>query len=134
MTNRVFLLEEPRQHHDFSDTRRWGELVILFPATRRRPSIFQQNNFIAQVIEALEDAGFDPATDHILMAGSMWTNALVVAAVLTRWLKVPCLTYASHSETYLSKMIDTNEILDTLTKGQRERPTRQPAAPREATN
>ena len=64
---KVIVIEPPNK--DISKARQFGELVCLFPAGDRRPSIFETTEFVNAMRLRLLDVDFDPKHDYLLAVG-----------------------------------------------------------------
>lgn len=79
---RLVVLLEPTSV-DASAAAEHGRVVTLFGSTRERPPVFS-GGFCAAVLARLEEAGFDPDRDALVLAGSTVALARSIGAMLHR--------------------------------------------------
>jgi len=100
--SRVFVYEIPRTM-DMKTAEGFGAVTPIVTRDRRRPSVFNPNDFSDFVVDELSVAKFDPATDFICVAGQLIGNVLLVAAAVSAYSNVKLLIWDASSEEYKSR-------------------------------
>lgn len=90
---RCFIIEPTEL--DVNKASRFGELVTLFPANRWRPSVFEPA-FADAVVGRLNEEGFDPKVDYVVLTGKQLTLVVAVANVGAAFGPFNVLAYNAH--------------------------------------
>lgn len=106
---RLFMLEQPnRRSIDLSSLDSYGTLIELFDHTVRRPSIFEPDAYIEEVIIRLKANSFS-ADDAFVLAGAHTPCALALAA-LTLYFEGDTYNVAMYDSTQSKYVIKTVDL------------------------
>jgi hypothetical protein len=134
MTPKVMLVEESvGRQWNLSAAEMYGHVVTVCPPGERRPSLFTLAEYGAHVIRRLRQLGFSPASDHLLMTGTVLGVSAAFAAAALEWPEFNVLLYNSATEVYVSKRIkradfaaDAAELAAELKRKETENETSRP--------
>lgn len=76
MSSRNFVIERTR-----FDTGSIDNITYIFDGTVRRPSIFKPENYSEAVLSRLDELGFDPEKDSIVIVGPIVNNCLFMLSL-----------------------------------------------------
>jgi hypothetical protein len=98
MTSKVFCVEEVK--HDIRGAQEFGDIIYLFDAAERRPSIFTPE-YGEEVLRRLVENGFDKHQDLILLAGNVIVLVTTVAKLAGQFGYCNVLAFDSQIRSYV---------------------------------
>jgi hypothetical protein len=125
--SRAIFLEPPRSDVDVSTVRKYGQIVYLFAPAKRgrggapegsvtmrpnRPSTLHFEAYLSMTLESLENVGYDPMIDFIVITGQQLALCLTFAGLALRYGKFRCLVFSAHEDTYAEKEFDPRWVLE----------------------
>lgn len=84
---------------DLSDAKRFGRLECLFPHKKSRVSMFS-HALSADIDKALDDVGFVPARDYILVAGHQGILSMIIGVAAARYGHLNLLVFNAIARVY----------------------------------
>jgi hypothetical protein len=84
----------------------FGEIFYLFPPSIRRAAIFDFRQFALDIGDRLQEVGYDPDNDIIVLAGGMVAMSSFIAVVAGEWgCKIPILAYNANKDEYFESCL-----------------------------
>jgi hypothetical protein len=104
MNNRAFMVHPGRD--DVSRAERFAEVRYLFRSDERRPSIWS-DEFQIEIVSRLEEFGYCPDSDYLLVTGHLATVTMFIGAVTGAWpdRRPLALFYDKAQEDYVPKRL-----------------------------
>lgn len=103
--SRVFLVEPPRSNMDISKAGAFGEVVYLFGPGVRRCSIFDVEQFSADVGYRLKELGFDSAKDCFCVIGGLIPVSITLSILRSFGPYTRILLYSATSNEYCERLL-----------------------------
>lgn len=92
--------------HNATDAARYGQIIYLDDRPGyQNISPFHVAEFTAQAVELLEECGFNPQVDKLVVGGRILTTVLVTAAVSSRWQTISLLLFDAARDQYVEKVL-----------------------------
>jgi hypothetical protein len=105
MQPRVIVLSPPKVNI-FAATE-FGEMVVLF-RPHHVPNPLDTNRLVAEVIQRLEKIKYNPAEDHIVVAGVLNVFSVALPAIAIRYNRFKALIYNKGLARYESRELGTH--------------------------
>ena len=109
-TNRVFVIEPPRNELDINKASTFGNIAYLFDRDIRRHSVFKSKAFGADLLQRLEAVQYNPDQDYICIAGSMVTVCVSVIVIAQRYDAFTVLLFNSINDAYEARRFDCSDL------------------------
>jgi len=103
MNSRVFLLEPTKANIDLTSALTFGDLIYIFPANKRRCSVFNSSAYCKAVINRLAECEFHKDNDYICAVGSMISVTTAVIAVAQLYENFNVLLFNSVEDSYVAR-------------------------------
>jgi hypothetical protein len=97
---RCFLIE-PCTNVNTAPASKHGPVLVLFPRGSRRASIWS-DEFRQEILAALDAHAYDPANDHIVIAGHMIPVTIMIGTLVQRFGEISVLFYDAPSRDYVA--------------------------------
>lgn len=112
MDRKVFILESPKRvalkDEDLSP---YGEAVLVFKDDEaNRPSVFDPNKFSACTLGRLQELGYNPEDDFLVVLGSMIGVSLLIAAALNKYGSIRILLFSAITGAYVPRVLSVQEM------------------------
>ena len=91
--SRCFLVEATDL--DVSSASKFGELQVVFPSERWRPSVFLPD-YAEALVARLREVDYDPEVDFVVVAGRQLPLAVAMAAIGATYGKFRVLAFNAH--------------------------------------
>lgn len=114
---RVFQVETIRGNFDVSAASVYGEVItVLDPETRRRASGDRSPGgdsaaWTTDFLAAIEAHRFDPARDHLLIAGGLLPLCLAVSTLVAKYRRISMLVFNQRQAKYIAKVFDVDRTI-----------------------
>lgn len=106
--SRTFVLEPPRAgprgNIDLTEARRFGEIIYLFEPGDHRAGIFE-DMFSDDVLNALDDHGYDPDKDYFVFAGGLVPMCRIASVLTGRYGRFRALLFCTSTRNYVDIMM-----------------------------
>lgn len=101
----TILIEQSRKHNGVDKLERFGDVMYLFAEEERRPPIFDVATYSRVIKTRLEELGYNPAYDFLVMSGSSNANYVMLSTLVAAFGTVKVLMWHSATENYAERQI-----------------------------
>ncbi len=105
-TANVYLFEPPTGNIDIAPAAKYGTIQYLFKperGTKSRSSLWETDKLAAEILGALADCNYDPATDYICISGHQVATSILLATVIAEYGAVKVLLFDTRERSYVAR-------------------------------
>lgn len=107
--SRVFLYQKPRRRISTDQLQVFGDIVYLFDEGDPRASIFKTEALNRQIVERLEEQGYNPQEDFFCASGSLISIAICASLLGAVYQRYRVVAFSSSEDRYVSMWLGQNK-------------------------